>query len=389
MKKNNPLMFAGALLSGMCGSAAAQSSVTIYGVADAALVYSSNQGPGSNIYVRSGNQASSRLGFKGTEDLGGGTAALFVLEAGFNLDDGTQSQAGSLFNRQAYVGLTDRSAGTLTVGRQYSPYYLFVGPVGQVGVLTGATGAHPGDIDGLDVTIRISNALSYTSPTWHGAQLGLMAASGEQADHNGSAGTVSAAAKYDVDTWNFALGYQMLKNGPAQTTWDPAASGSFSKSPVNAGYLSAESVKYFAAAARYQMGAIGFGGVATNVQYAPNAKSLFTGTAIYNTAGVHTTYQTATPWLLSAGYSYTRENAANGISDPANYRQLALEQVYAFSKRTVLYVLEATQKARGKTLGANGVGPINAVAVVGDSQTGTPSSGGNQNVFMAGLRHSF
>jgi predicted porin len=392
MKNNNILTLGGVLLSGLAGlstSASAQSTMTMYGVADAAMVYSSNQNGGSNIYMRSGNQASSRLGFKGTEDLGGGTQVVYVLEAGFNLDDGTQSSSGSLFNRQAYVGLSDKRLGALTAGRQYTPYYLFVGPVGQVGALTGATGAHPGDIDGLDVTIRTSNSLSYTSPTWNGAQFGVMAASGEKADHNGSGGTVSAAVKYDVSKWNFALGYQMLKNGPQQTTWDPTASSSFSKSPINAGYISADSVQYLAAAARYQLGTVSLGAVATNVQYRPNATSLFRNTAIYNTAGTHAAWQTATPWLLSAGVSYTRENAANGISDVATYQQLSLEQVYALSKRTVVYLLEATQKARGKTLGANGISQVNAVAVVGDSQTGTPSSGASQNVFMLGLRHTF
>jgi predicted porin len=148
-------------------------------------------------------------------------------------------------------------------------------------------------------------------------------------------------------------------------------------------------VQYLAVAARYQMGSIGLGGVVTNVQYRPNSGSLFDGTAIFNTAGAHIAWTTTTPWILSAGYSYTRENKANGITDSANYRQLSLEQVYTLSKRTVIYFLEATQEARGKTLGANGIGPVDAVAVVGDSQTGTPSSTGRQNVFMAGLRHSF
>lgn len=172
----------GLVLAGLAGTASVQTQpsdgVTIYGVADAAMVYSSNQNGKSNTYVRSGNQASSRLGFRGFEDLGGGTQAVYVLEAGFNLDDGTSSSAGSLFNRQAYVGLANEQAGTLTLGRQYTPYYLFVGPVAQVNYVTGATGAHPGDIDGLDVTIRSSNALTYMSPTWRSVQLGASAALG-------------------------------------------------------------------------------------------------------------------------------------------------------------------------------------------------------------------
>ena len=388
MKNRFPVAAGGMLLAAACGTAAAQSGMTIYGVVDAALVYANDQNGHSNTYMRSGNQASSRLGFRGVEDLGGGNQVLYVLEAGLNLDDGSASQAGSIFNRQAYVGLSNAHLGTLTVGRQYTPYYLFVGPIGQVGVVTGATGAHPGDIDGLDVTVRSNNAVSYASPNWHGVQVGLMAAAGEQARHQSNGDTFSAAAKYDVGSWNFALGYQSLKNGPNGATWDPTASSSFSKSPVNAGYLSAASVRYVAAAAHYTAGSLGLGAVATNVQYRPDAGSRFVDTATFNTAGTYASWQTATPWLLSAGVSYTRENAANGIADTANYRQLSLEQVYALSRRTVIYLVQARQVARGRTLGADAL-PVMAVAVVGDSQTATPSSTGRQNVFMAGLRHTF
>lgn len=389
MNKNKLFAASGLLLTSVLGVATAQqSSTTIYGVADAALVYSSNQGGGSNTYMRSGNLASNRLGFKGTEDLGNGNQALYVLEAGFNLDDGTASSAGSLFNRQAYVGLANRQVGTLTVGRQYTPYYLFVGPVGQVNYVTGATGAHPGDIDGLDVTIRSSNAIMYMSPVWRGVQLGVSTALGEQTRDKRNGDTYSAAIKYDIGQWNLALGYQALKNGQNGATWDPAASSSFSKSPVNLGYLSANAVHYIAAAAHYTVGSLGIGAVSTNVQYRPDGMSRFRDTATFNTAGTYFSWQTISPWLLSAGISYTRENSANGIVDVANYRQLSLEQSYILSKRTSIYFLEARQNARGMTLGAGAI-PVETVAVIGDSQTGTPSSNGGQNVFMAGLRHAF
>jgi predicted porin len=391
MKYDFSFVVAGMVLAGASGAsgiAAAQNDVSIYGVVDAALAYSSNQDGHANTYMRSGNQASSRLGFKGHEELGGGLQAVYVLEAGFNLDDGTASSAGSIFNRQAYVGLSSTHAGSLTIGRQYTPYYLFVGPIAQVGAVTGATGAHPGDIDGLDVTVRSSNSVSYTSPAWHGVQVGLLAASGEQGRHASSGDTLSAAVKYDVGAWNFALGYQSLKNGPDGANWDPSASSSFSKSPVNAGYLSAGAVDYLAAAGHYHSGSLGLGAVLTRVEYKPDAYSQFTDTASFNTAGAYAAWQTGTPWLLSAAVSVTRASAANGIGDAAEYRQLSLEQIYALSARTVIYLLEARQNAHGNTLDAHGV-PVAAVAVIGDSQTGTPSSNGRQHVFMAGLRHTF
>ncbi|KAB8038482.1 porin [Janthinobacterium aquaticum] len=389
MKHTTFTLVGGMLLSGVCGAAAAQSNVSVYGMVDAGVAYSSNQKGNSNTYLRSGSKDGARLGFKGTEDLGNGLKALFQLEAGFNLDDGTAAQSGSLFNRAAFVGLSDKRLGTLTAGRQYAPYFTFLNPLGPVPVVTGATGAHPGDIDGFDITVRNNNSIKYMSPEWRGAAFGLMVASGEQAGHQGSGSAMSAALKYDVANWRYALGYQVLKNGPLQATWDPSSSSSFSKSPINTGYLSAREVQYLAAAVHYQQGALGLGGSLSNVQYRPNASSRFADTAIFNTAAVRSTWQTGTPWLLGAGYAYTRATSANGISDRASYRQLSLMQSYWLSKRTVIYILEANQKARGKTLASNGVTQIDAVAVVGDSQVGTPSSNGSQNVFTVGLRHSF
>ena len=371
--------------------ASAQSSLAIYGTADTALVYSSNQKGTSNTYVRTGNLAASKLGFRGTEDLGGGMQALFVLENGIDLNSGATTPAGFAFSRQAYVGLGDDSYGTLTAGRQYTPYYLLVGaPLGPTNFVTGATGAHPGDIDGFDTTIRVNNSLSYTSPVWAGAQLGALVGLGEQAGSLSSGRSLSAALKYDALPWNFALGYLKLKNGNTPGVWSPTASASFSTSPLNNGYLSADSVQYLAAAARYTAGALVLGVHASNVAYRPGSGSLFTDTARFDTAGLIASYQLSQAVFIGAGYSYTRERAANGIADPAKYQQLSLEQTYSFSKRTAFYFLEAFQIATGRTLGAAGAGnPVNAVALVGDSQNGSPSSGRNQSVLMVGLRHSF
>ncbi len=71
---------------------------------------------------------------------------------------------------EVQCGLADRHYGSITAGRQYTPYYLLVGPVGPTSALTGATGAHPGDIDALDTTVRSNNSLTYLSPVWSGCR---------------------------------------------------------------------------------------------------------------------------------------------------------------------------------------------------------------------------
>jgi predicted porin len=108
----------------LLGSAAhAQTNVQIYGLIDSAIVVESGGPKGSATKIESGVSNGSRIGFKGTEDLGGGTSAIFLLESGILLDTGASDQNGLLFGRQAYVGLRRKGLGTVTLGRQYTPIY--------------------------------------------------------------------------------------------------------------------------------------------------------------------------------------------------------------------------------------------------------------------------
>ena len=117
-------MLAGVLIS---FAAAAQSNVgsnvTLYGIADAAVEVS-NAGKGTLTRVISGGLMGSRWGLRGSEDLGGGLKAVFRLEGGFNIDDGNLGQGGRLFGREATVGLSSATLGTVTLGRNPTPYYL-------------------------------------------------------------------------------------------------------------------------------------------------------------------------------------------------------------------------------------------------------------------------
>jgi len=389
-----PLYLCAALLGAATSMpAAAQSAVTLYGTVDLGLAYSSNQGGASNTYMNSGALNASKLGVMGSEDLGGGTSALFRLENGFNADTGAMSSSGVLFNRQSYVGLASRDWGQITVGRQYTPYFQYVGGLGPTGVLTGATGAHPGDIDALDTTLRINNSVLYTLPTLGGLQAGIQYGMGEQAGSAASGSSVSAALRYDYQAFSWSAGYTRLKNlANGNTAGSFGNVGSFANnSPINAGYASADSTQLLATAARYTWGDLMLGLNYSNVQYKPGALSAFAQTASFNTVGLISSYNVNAALTLAAGYSYTAEKARNGISSPAKYNQLSLEEVYALSKRTALYAIQAYQRASGQTLRAGSAGSsiVDAVAAVGDSQNGTPSSGQGQFVAMLGLRHSF
>ncbi|MBP0619332.1 porin [Cupriavidus consociatus] len=115
------------------GAAHAQSSVTLYGVADIGIEFVNNRptaqgGSASQFRMQPGNQSGSRFGLRGIEDLGGGLKALFLLENGTNLDTGTLANGtgatSRLFGRSAYVGV-QHAWGTLTLGRQDAPIYDF------------------------------------------------------------------------------------------------------------------------------------------------------------------------------------------------------------------------------------------------------------------------
>src|SRR5579863_7049877 len=120
MKK---LILIAGLSSAFAGAAHAQSSVTLYGVLDAGIVYANNaHAPGSatsgqSYSLGSGAVSNTLWGLKGSEDLGGGLHAVFKLENGFNLNNGALTQSNEIFGRQAWVGLQSDQYGTVTLGK--------------------------------------------------------------------------------------------------------------------------------------------------------------------------------------------------------------------------------------------------------------------------------
>ena len=98
-------------LLGAAGAAHAQSSVTLYGIADAGFLFNNNV-KGSKLYGLS-SANSSRWGVQGTEDLGGGLKAFFTLENGYTLGTGALSQGGLEFGRKAFVGLKSDTYGAV------------------------------------------------------------------------------------------------------------------------------------------------------------------------------------------------------------------------------------------------------------------------------------
>ena len=381
----------------------AQNSVTLYGIVDDSMSYQSsqttlgsNKGGRSNIKMASGIWAGSRFGLKGSEDLGGGTKTIFQLESGFNVASGAQQYTNAMFGRQAWVGLTNPVYGTFTAGRQYTSYYTLLSPYSPTNWLTGAFGAHPGDLDEMDTIYRANNSLVYTSPKLFGfTASGSYSFAGVPGSVN-QGSTWSGALQYLNGPFGIAAGITRINNstpgggafGADSTTNSAGQSG---VSAITNGYQTAQAQQRIAVTSGYTFTqTLDISLSYSNVQYIPGINSSFKTTAIFNTGGAVLHWK-ALPLLdLATGYSYTRATKANGITSSAQYQQFNLSEYYSLSKRTGLYALQAYQRANGKTLGTAGASSIiNATASVGDGYQSAPSSSPSQFAAGVGIIHRF
>jgi predicted porin len=192
MKKS---LIALAVLGTLSAGALAQSNVTLYGVVDMGLEQTRLSPGGSTLRQSSGIQSGSRLGFKGTEDLGGGMSASFQLEMGLDASTGASGQGGLAFGRQSWVGLNG-GFGSLKLGRQYVPLFGALDTIDPLG--TGITG----DGSGIAAVfrsygVRMNNTVNYSTPGMGGFSaevaygLGEVAGSGSTGSQFGFAGTYS------------------------------------------------------------------------------------------------------------------------------------------------------------------------------------------------------
>lgn len=195
-----------------CGSVHAQSSnVTLYGIVDTGVELS-NAGDGTKTRLISGGLYGSRWGLRGSEDLGNGLSAIFRLESGFSTDDGTLGQGGRLFGREAVVGLSSSTAGSLVAGRVINTQYLalsvidtyFFGTGGGVLALT-RSGSPTQQLMPLAVTARADNAVGYTSPNLGGLELRAQVAAGESSATIGR--YYGASARYKSGNMDYVASY--------------------------------------------------------------------------------------------------------------------------------------------------------------------------------------
>jgi predicted porin len=344
---------------------AQDSSVSVFGVYDAGLLFANASGAGSAILVSPDGNTSSRLGFRGVEDLGAGLKANFWIEAAFNADTGTGGNSstnnkdsvggGALtFGRRATLGLAG-GWGEVRLGRDYVPTFTnlttAMHPFGTNGV--GNAGqlfyqVNPGGTTGTTArtNVRASNSIGYFTPSGLGGfSANVMWATGEQK-------LVVAPGSAAADDGNYVGARVAYANGPLSvavaTGKTNYATGDFTQSNLGANY------QFGPAKLMYLWGQNKVGSTKTNI----------------NMIG--------TQWAVGPGqlrFAYTKLTA-KGIANDAD--QLSLGYVYDLSKRSAVYTTysQVNNKGTGKTFSVGG----------GFAPT---SAGGSSSGLEFGFRHTF
>jgi predicted porin len=352
-----------AVLGAFANAASAQStSVTVYGVVDAGVVAEKGGSAGSVTKLSSGVASGSRLGFKGTEDLGGGLSASFVLENGFQADTGALGQstaAATLFGRQAFVGLGGKSFGTVTLGRQYTPHYLAVTSADPFG--TGLAGDAVNILPNTgDQASRMNNTIKYATPDLSGFSGELAYGFGEVAGDSSARRQIGASVGYTGGPVGVRLAYHNLNNATA-----PNQPGNNAKNTILAATYNLEVAKlYFAYGVDKGIGSSPLrNGTATPFGRAmtPSTDSTDALVGVSVPFGAHT--------VLA---SYIRKNDKTARNQDAD--QWALGYRYALSKRTDLYTAYARIKNK------NG-----ASYTVGNAI----EAGSGDKALNLGVRHTF
>jgi predicted porin len=343
----------------------AQSSVTIWGVVDAA--YSNySQGGVSKAFMTTSGNASSQLGFKGTEDLGGGMSASFWLEAGMTVDNGT---AGNLaFQRRSTIDLAG-SFGAIRLGRDYTPSFwnhTVFDPFGTLGAGAGSNITLPSFGTNALTAARTNNGISYL---YNVAANGGSHALGSQGVY--AQVTYALAENLSNAATGAAGQYQGVRVGYAAGPMNFAASYSESNNSATA----ATKYKETNFAGSYDMGV---------AQLMAHWGTNDTTTAAGNKQ-THMGIGAKIPMgngYIPVSYNVTETNNAKATGAS----QFAIGYVYNFSKRTALYT------AYSALTNKNG----GAYTFLGGNGGGNPGFTGLSNVagqngtgYDIGLRHSF
>lgn len=337
----------GAIALAAASAAQAQSSVTLYGIVDMFVQY--GKGDSTTLAVQSGGVSSSRLGFKGTEDLGGGLKANFQLEQGILADTGALGNGGLAFGRQAWVGLSSATWGSLSAGRQTIPQYDILDAFDTFA--TGVGSSASSSI--VSTTSRANNSVKYRSPTLGGftgvALVGMGETTPSDTNSGDNANVYALGGTYAAGPFSAGLALNVFKRG------------------TNA----QQDARYALVTASYDFGVAKLSGAVQKVRnLAGNEASDRTEAMV----GVNVPVGERN--IVSVAMGQVRTNG----SDSLNARQWSLGATHLLSKRTSLYAvlghIDNGAATSYTTTTATGAGPVT-------------SAGQDVHSLQVGVRHAF
>lgn len=368
---------------GLSLTAHAQSAVTLYGLIDEGINFTSNAGGNKAYQMVSGDTVGSNWGLKGTEDLGGGLRTLFQLENGFNTSTGALGVASRMFARQAFVGLDSDRFGTLTLGRQYDPTIDMWSPFTAAGNWIGDFGAHPYDNDNADWDYRIQNSIKYVSPEYAGFKAEVLYGLSNQAGGFAQNRVYSAAVQYQAGAFSAALAYLRANHG-GQTaggalSGDDTVFSGRSQQNIDAGASYKFSDKLIVSAAYSHVDVYD---PESNIYFSNQPAAGSQRAWKFDNFEVNGQYFFRSDFWLGAAYTYTHGHVATAAdSTSPSWHQLSMMLDYDLSKRTSAYIQGAYQHATGDT-GSD----FDFAHVLG---TAGQSSGRNQLALRVGMMHRF
>ncbi len=423
MKKS---LFALAAMGAFAGAAQAQSSVTVYGILDYGYQSASQTQAGTSTNTVTKTQTSglfgsgestSRLGFRGTEDLGGGTRAFFTAEVALNTDPtGVTTGAGSgLFsnsatgNRQTFIGLAQKGIGQASIGVQYTPLHEEVTSTvagnanNQVGDVlydrrgVGVDYTASGNATNTSYTVRSSNALILKTDRFSGFQLkGMFVTNGRTSNQTSTAGTGENAnigyglnANYQWQKLYVTASWQNLRNNNpngvaavSATATSPALSAvaantfapGYNGGAVTPGINSTDTQQYYAATYDFGILKAFVGYVNRKAMSEINSANYVSRTA--QQIGVRAPVTKSVQAWASVGSG--RINNGGSASPTANFYGWQVGSDYFLSKRTNLYAIYGGMNTSNSTTGA----------YASSTTSGVPTSW-NQSSFAIGARHTF
>ncbi|MGF6971323.1 GBP family porin [Paraburkholderia sp. WC7.3g] len=373
-----------AVASALVSVAHAQSSVTLYGVLDESVQFTNSEktaggkaGPAWALANSANN--TTVWGIKGSEDLGGGTHAIFDLEEQFGINNGASSISGYMFSRQSWVGLKDDRWGTLTLGKQYASVTDYLCPVSAYCTFGGNTSAHVYDNDTVGGSYTVSNAVKYESPLIGGWHFGGMYAFSNAAGQFQNNRLVSAGTGYDHGPVHVAAAYMSAMN--------PASANAAGAVNSNMGYaIAASDQTVWGAGARFDIGGGTAGLLYTHSTYLSLASGNLLGVSAgedlrFDNYSAYGRYPLTHVLSLGAGYTLTTEHLSGATSATLHNQQVTMEVDYNLGRRTLLY----TEAAYQHVSGGNGL----SLSYAEIADTGIPSGTNSQTQVSVGMRHSF